>query len=252
MACEQWRSQLDAYLDGELPSEALRSFDAHLRSCQSCAADALAGVQFKRSIKNAGMRFTPSADLRNKVQKRIGARPRPGWIVGWKLATAALGLLLIGSAAASYVSRENLRQQHFYSELADLHVATLASPNPVDVVSSDRHTVKPWFQGKVPFTFNLPELQNSDVTLLGGRVAYLGQTSGAHLIFQIRKHEISVFIFPESATNWSPGSDSKVERRQTFNVEQWNQGGLHYIVFGDVGAEDIQRLSSLLRAVEGS
>jgi anti-sigma factor RsiW len=251
MACERWQAQLDAYLDGELTSEAMRLLDAHLRTCQSCSADALARVQFKRSIKNAGMRFTPSAELRSKVQKRIGAGPRRSWNIAWKLATAALGLVLIAGAFAAYVGRESLRQQHFYSELADLHVATLASPNPVDVISSDRHTVKPWFQGKVPFTFNLPELQSSDFTLLGGRVSYLGQASGAHLIFQVRKHEISVFIFPESSAGWSP-NDSKVERRQTFNVEQWNQGGLHYIVFGDAAPEDIQKLSGLLKAVEGS
>jgi len=251
MACEQWQAQLDAYLDGELTSEAMRSLDAHLRTCQSCSADALARVQFKRSIKNAGRRYTPSPELRSKVQKRIGSGPRRSWNIAWKLATAALGLVLIAGAVVSYVGHERLRQQHFYSELADLHVATLASPNPVDVVSSDRHTVKPWFQGKVPFTFNLPELQNTDFALLGGRVAYLGQTSGAHLIFQVRKHEISVFIFPESSAGWSP-NDSKVERRQTFNVEQWNRGGLHYILFGDAAPEDIQKLSGLLKAVEGS
>lgn len=252
MACEQWRSQLDAYLDGELPSEAMRSLDAHLRACTECTADVLARVQFKRSIKNAGMRFTPSAELRSKIQKTIAPPARRNWNIGWKLATAALGLALVAGAVTSYVGRENIRQQQFYSELADLHVATLASPNPVDVVSSDRHTVKPWFQGKVPFTFNLPELQNTDLTLLGGRVAYLGQISGAHLIFQIRKHEISVFIFPEAANSWNFRNEPKVERRQTFNVEEWNQGGLRYTVFGDASPEDIQKLSTLLKAVAGS
>jgi len=112
--------------------------------------------------------------------------------------------------------------------------------------------VKPWFQGKVPFTFNLPELQNTDFTLLGGRVAYLGQTSGAHLIFQVRQHEISVFIFPEPAGTWNFRNESKVERKQTFNVEEWNQDGLRYTVFGDASPEDIQKLSALLKAVAGS
>lgn len=68
------------------------------------------------------------------------------------------------------------------SEVADLHIATLASANPIDVVSTDRHTVKPWFAGKIPFTFNLPELQNSPFTLLGAKVSYLNQSPGAHSI----------------------------------------------------------------------
>jgi anti-sigma factor RsiW len=252
MACEQWQSQLDAYLDGELPAETIRSLDAHLRSCPSCSADALARLQLKRSVKLAGTRFRPAADFRDKIRKKIAARPRRGWSVGWTFATAALALLLIAGTATIYMGRQNLRRQHVYSELADLHVATLGSSNPVDVVSSDRHTVKPWFQGKVPFTFNLPELQNTEFTLLGGRVTYLDQIAGAHLIYQIRKHEVSVFIFPKDSANRSLDDDSNVKRRQTFNVETWTQNELRYIVFGDAGPEDIQKLSALLRSAAGS
>jgi anti-sigma factor RsiW len=249
MACEQWQSQLDRYLDGELPTEAMRALDAHLGTCLACTADTLARVQFKRSIKAAaGGRFTPSADFRARVQKSVATKPRWNWNFGWKLATVGLALVLFAGSVASYVGRENLRRQHFYTELADLHVATLGSANPVDVVSSDRHTVKPWFQGKIPFSFNLPELQNTDFTLVGGRVAYVDQLSGAHLIYQIRKHEISVFIFPMSNASAFFGGDSGVERRQTFNVEDWTQGGLRYVAFGDASAVDIQKLSALLRS----
>jgi len=116
------------------------------------------------------------------------------------------------------------------------------------VISTDRHTVKPWFQGKIPFSFNLPELQGTDFTLLGGRVAYVGQSSGAHLIYQIRKHEISVFILPAAGSAVLFDGDSKVERRQTFNVEDWTQGGLRYAVFGDSSPDDIQKLSALLKS----
>jgi anti-sigma factor RsiW len=252
MACEQWQAQLDRYLDGELPSEGMRSLDAHLRTCPACTADVLARVQFKRSIKAAaGARFAPNADFRIKIQKSVATKPRWNWNLGWKLATVALALLLFAGSIASYVGRENLRRRQYYTELADLHVATLGSANPVDVVSTDRHTVKPWFQGKIPFSFNLPELQNKDFTLVGGRVAYVDQSSGAHLIYQIRKHEISVFIFPASNSNPLFGGDSRVERRQTFNVEDWTQGGLRYVVFGDASADDIQKLSSLLRSAAG-
>jgi anti-sigma factor RsiW len=101
---------------------------------------------------------------------------------GWMLATACLAILIFVGLAATYMGRQRAGREQVYSELADLHVATLASSSPVDVVSSDQHTVKPWFQGKIPFTFDLPELQNSEFSLLGGRITYLGQTSGAHLI----------------------------------------------------------------------
>jgi anti-sigma factor RsiW len=246
MACDQWRVQLDAYLDGELPSDSMRALDAHLRTCPACAADALARVQLKRAIKTAGTRFTTSAEFRNQIQKKIASKPRRTWNVGWVLATGALAVLLVAGLLGTYLEKQNLRQQQFYSELADLHVSTLASANPVDVVSTDRHTVKPWFQGKVPFTFNLPELQNTDFTLLGGRVTYLGQVPGAHLIYQIRKHQISVFVFPEGLVGLSGASN--VSKERTFNVDTWTQDGLRYVVFGDVAPGDIRNLSSLLKA----
>jgi anti-sigma factor RsiW len=248
MACNQWQAQLDSYLDGELPAEAMRSLDAHLRTCQVCTAETLSRVQFKRAVKTAGKRFVASPEFRAKLQAKIAPKRRWNWNLGWKVATAALALVLLAGAVTTYAGRESLRRQQFYTELADLHVATLGSANPVDVISTDRHTVKPWFQGKIPFSFNLPELQNTDFTLLGGRVAYIGQQSGAHLIYQIRKHEISVFILPSADGDSLFHDDSRVEHRQTFNVEDWTQGGLRYVVFGDTNAEDIHNLSALLKS----
>ena len=145
-----------------------------------------------------------------------------------------------------YVGRDATRRQRVYSELADLHVAALASTTPVDVVSSDRHTVKPWFQGKIPFSFNLPELQGTEFTLLGGRVTYLAQTPGAHLIYQIRRHEVSVFIFQDRGEETASPASGPMHTL-SFNVENWTQNGLRYFVVGDVGADDIQALSKLLR-----
>jgi anti-sigma factor RsiW len=93
------------------------------------------------------------------------------------VATAAAVILVVGATTSTYVGTRSGRDQalrdHVYSEIADLHVATLASSSPVDVFSTDRHTVKPWFQGKIPFAFNLPVLQNSEFSLLGGRMTYL-------------------------------------------------------------------------------
>ena len=106
----------------------------------------------KRSVHAAGKRYTASAELRNRIQKTISAKPRreAGWL--WKiLAVPALSLLILSVAVGFYARHEADRRQRVYSELTDLHVAALASPAQVDVVSTDRHTVKPWFQGKIPF-----------------------------------------------------------------------------------------------------
>jgi anti-sigma factor RsiW len=256
MGCEQWRGKLDAYVDGELDLAEARVLAEHVRTCPSCAADALERVQMKRSLQMAGKRYAASAELRNRVAmslaaKSLASKPRRNFSYWQILAAPALVLLILSLATNFYMGRENARRQRVYSELADLHVAALASATPVDVVSTDRHTVKPWFQGKIPFSFNLPELQGSQFTLLGGRITYFAQTPGAHLIFQLRKHEISVFIFQDRAFEGlgeeTPSLPAGLAHALSFNVQNWSQNGLRYFVVGDVSVDDIQALSKLLR-----
>jgi anti-sigma factor RsiW len=247
VACNEWRDKLDSYVDGELtPAEAVK-LGAHLRSCAECAVDSLQRVQMKRAVQIAGKRYEPSADLRNKIAKSIEVRSRRGIALKWKIALIpALGLLAAALVLTLYLGRERAEHLRVYSELADLHVATLASSTQVDVLSTDRHTVKPWFQGKLPFTFNLPDLPGSEFSLLGGRVAYLEQVSGAHLIYQVRKHEISVFIFPDrdGATRSVPSGPGNAA---SFNMQTWMKNRLRYFVIGDASKEDIKALSKLLQ-----
>jgi anti-sigma factor RsiW len=249
MVCEAWKTQLDTYVDSELPQEQMGALDAHLRNCASCATEVLARVQMKRSVRVAGKRYVPNAAFRQQLQQRISSKPRRSFVrVKWNMLTAVAALLVVAGVTIAYIAQQRAWQdQGVYSELADLHVATLASSSPVDVISTDRHTVKPWFQGRIPFTFDLPELHNSDFSLLGGRVTYLGQTPGAHLIYNIHKHEISVFIFPESAFPGQGAEPSKVSKEHSFNMETWSRAGLLYCVVGDAAAADISNLADLLR-----
>lgn len=247
MACESWRDKLDAYVDGELPSSDAAALAKHLRECAACSSEALERVQMKRAVAVAGKRFQPSAELRQKVQRSLGpgARREGSWV--WKIVALPATLVLVLSVAVGlYVSHEKTQRQRVYSELTDLHVATLASATPVDVVSTDRHTVKPWFAGKIPFSFNLPELQGTDFTLVGGRVTYLGQSPGAHLIYRLRQHQISVFIFQDRGDEKALGTSAPVSTL-SFTMDSWTKNGLRYFVVSDVGAQDVESLSQLLR-----
>jgi anti-sigma factor RsiW len=249
MACDAWREKLDAYLDGELPSADAAALSAHMRSCASCSADALDRVLLKRSVAAAGRRYEPSSELRAKIANISGATVKAhrqsSW--GWKiLLVPALLVILLSVGVDWYVSRVNARRVRVYGELADLHVATLASANPVDVISTDKHTVKPWFEGKIPFTFNLPDLNGTDYALVGGRVTYLAQTPGAELIYRLRKHEVSVFIFPDRDDELGRGS-SEPHHAFSFTIDNWTQNGLHYFVVGDVSPEDVRALTKLFR-----
>jgi anti-sigma factor RsiW len=246
MVCESWKAQLDTYLDGEVPQEEMHTFDAHVRNCPSCSADALARVQLKRAIQVAGKRFTPSAEFRKRMQQNMAPKRRRSFRLGWTLAAASAVVLVVGILTSAYMGNRSSRDQVF-SEIADLHVATLASSAPVDVISTDRHTVKPWFQGKIPFAFNLPELQNSGFSLLGGRMTYLEQTPGAHLIYDVGKHHISVFVFQERSWSARLSDSSILPGKLSFNVETWSQGGLRYFMIGDASAANIDSLARLFK-----
>jgi anti-sigma factor RsiW len=251
MVCESWKAKLDTYLDGEVPEKEMRTFDAHVRTCPSCSADALTRVHMKRAIQVAGKRFTPSAEFRKRMQQSIAPKRQRSFRVGWMLAAAAAVILVVGSLTSAYLGIRSARdlayRDHVFSEIADLHVAT--SSSPVDVISTDRHTVKPWFQGKIPFAFNLPELQNSEFSLLGGRMTYLDQTPGAHLIYDVRKHHISVLVFQERSLKLPASLDNNfLSPKNPFNMETWSQGGLRYFVIGDASTADIDNLAKLFKA----
>ena len=248
MVCESWKAKLDTYLDGEVSEDEMRSFDAHVRACHSCSADALTRVQMKRSIQAAGRRYTASAEFRRRMQQTIAAKPQRRSGLGWTFAAAVAVIVVVGTLTSAYLGARSGRDQIF-SEIADLHVVTLASSSPVDVISTDRHTVKPWFQGRIPFAFNLPELKNSEFSLLGGRMTYLEQTPGAHLIYDVRKHHISVFIFQERSLKFPArlGENFLAPQKSPFNMETWSEGGLRYFVIGDASAADIDNLEKLFK-----
>jgi anti-sigma factor RsiW len=247
MVCECWKEKLDTYLDGELPQGELRTFDAHVRNCPSCSADVFSRVQLRRAIHLAGKRFTPSAEFRKRLQQSVAPKARHSFRLGWMLAAAAAAVVLVvGTLTSNYLESRSGRDQ-VLSEITDLHVATLASSSPVDVISTDRHTVKPWFQGRIPFAFNLPELQNSEFSLLGGRMTYLEQTPGAHLIYDVGKHHISVFVFQERSLPARLSDNSLKLGKLSFNMETWSQGGLRYFVIGDASAANVDSLAKLFK-----
>lgn len=252
MTCDNLRDKFDAYIDSELTTTQLAEFESHLRDCASCATGALGMMQMKRMTRAAGTRYTPSPEFRARMEKQIRSNSKsaaPSWFpkLTWvpKFAMAAAAALLLVASVTLWVN--NSGRERAYAELTDMHVAALASANPVDVVSTDQHTVKPWFAGKLPFTFNLPELQNTGFTLAGGRVAYFQHNPGAQLIFDVRKHQLSVFIFREQSGDdpfhaWTSSSD-----RLAFHTETWSEGGLRYFIVSDASASDVHSLGELMK-----
>ena len=245
MRCDLSSETLGAYLDGELTPEQVVAVGEHVGGCTRCAAEIAGHVRLQRSLRAARGQFVPSVEFRRRIQKQIAAPQRRAWSLGpvWAAtAVAALLLIVFGWVASSH-------RPDGFAEIADLHVNALASGNPVDVVSTDRHTVKPWFQGKIPFSFNVPELAGTDYTLLGGRMAYFHQQPGAQLIVAMRQHKISVLIFqetPEMAREFSGPAGVRV--RNAFGVDTWEAQGLRFVMISDADAAGIEGLAQRMKA----
>jgi anti-sigma factor RsiW len=248
MNCELWREQLDAYVDDSCTPEELADLENHLRICSACAAEALARLQLKRATRAAAAaRFVPSPEFRLRIEKTAQKGRKPLWKSTWIPSLATAFALLLIAASTILFTRHTAREQAL-TELLDMHVATLASANPVDVVSTDRHTVKPWFQGKLPFTFNLPELQDSSFKLLGGKLVYFKNNPAAQLLFEVRKHQISVFILQDQSGSELLPSFVSASNQKGFSVETWRQAGLRYVAISDTSPADVHALADLLRA----
>lgn len=252
MRCDEVCGKLVPYVDSELPAAELAEFESHLRGCAACAAEALELLQTKKAIRAAGTRYVPTPEFRLRMEQSLRAKRKPSWlnIRFPRLALAAVAAMLLIASVTVWVNHSE--REHELTEIADLHVTELASANPVDVISTDRHTVKPWFAGKLPFSFNLPELQNSEFTLAGGRVTYFEHNPGAQLLFNLRKHQLSVFIFKEEAGELSSHTGTMTATRLALHIETWSEGGLRYYIVSDAPASDVHALGEMLRTAARS
>ncbi len=245
MTCALWEAKIDAYVDGELAQAEQHAFRAHLASCPACSQETLARMELKRAVRAAGKPYQASEEFRVRMWRQIAApqatRERGSWTRAWIAAAAALLLSFAGHVL--YV--HHMQRQQVIREIADLHVSNLAGANPVDVVSSDKHTVKPWFQGKLPFTFDLPDLTGTQFALIGGRMVFVQQEPAALLVYGIRQHKISVLISLDRDGVEKLGSTATSVN--SFHLESWSQGGLRYTVISDTAAPDVHVLAELFR-----
>jgi len=234
MTCDDALPLLDADLDREL--DALRSAELgrHLATCASCRARMDSLVALRDAIRARGER--PAIEL--GFERRLAAslpRRRVRLPVG-PLALAAAVILVAGVTLLR--PRPNLD-----GALVDAHVRSLEVEHLTDVASSDRHTVKPWFQGKLDYAFGVPDLVEQGFPLVGGRLDVLDGVNTGVLVYRRRQHVINVFVSPDLLPE---GARSE----RGFNVLGWSAGGLHYEAVSDVNAADLVMLRDLMLAAK--
>lgn len=237
--------QLSAFIDGELSSSETYEIQQHLTDCHPCALRVVTATQLKLATARAAQRFAapPEALARLTNHLRPPEPKRTVRIYSFRpVAWAAVAAVLL--LAVSLIGWRQIHQANTFSaELLDQHLATLSSGASPEVISTDRHTVKPWFQGKLPFSFNLPEVLPADMTLKGGDLAYLNGQPAALLLFTIHKHEVSVF-FTQRTSN--PATTVLPVDQAGFTIHYATTRDLRIIAVSDVSPADLDLLVSAL------
>ena len=246
MPCADREVALQAWLDGELDAAHALEAEAHLKTCSGCAAyfnmlQALRARLFEADLSpRAPSRLRASIDAMLAAEERASAPPRPWWrnaSAGWSaagaMASAAAALLIIQLAPLEIAgaTRPDLEGQ-----LVSNHVRSLLANHLIDVETSDRHVVKPWFNGRIDYAPPVPDLVAKDFRLAGGRLDYAENRVVAAVVYRRRAHIINLFILPHPA---KPARNFET-KRESFSVVRWTQGDLDFWAVSDIDALDLE------------
>jgi anti-sigma factor RsiW len=243
---------LSAFIDGELTDSEQGAIERHIAGCHSCALRVLSATQLKAATARAGRRFAPPPDVLARLTAQLHQQPPATARVHSIRRMTWVGLAAALLLAVSLMGWRQIHQTNSLSaELLDQHLSTLSSGATPQVISTDRHTVKPWFQGRLPFSFNLPDAQAlpPDTTLKGANLAYLEGKPAALLLFTIHKHQVSVFVTQRS------GGSSLIAlpgARSGFTMQSATTPGLQIVAVSDVNPTELDALVAVLAKAQSS
>jgi anti-sigma factor RsiW len=250
VSCELTQSVLHGYIDGELDAARAADFERHLVSCPQCTSALESQETLRSSIERAGLYERAPVALRQKVEAQfrmpapvaiapVRARMRP---THWLALAAALILAFFIGVRLLPGPTGRGGQTELASSIVDAHLRSLQPGHLVDVVSTDQHTVKPWFDGKVDFAPPVRDLASDGFPLQGGRLDIVKGRQVAVLVYGRRKHVVNVFIWPTTDPDMAPQSGSQLG----YNWINWRKGGMEMSAVSDVSAPDLSELHKLL------
>lgn len=249
MRCDETLRLLDAYVDAELDLSAALAVEEHLGECAACRSEQLRITELKKAVRSQARYYRAPAHLRATVAAKI-TQPKPRW-------TERLGFLqwvrpaMAYAAVAALASAITLQlvvpsaQERATDAVLTSHARSLLAQQIVDVPSSDQHTVKPWFNGKLDFSPPVKDLAASGFPLIGGRLDYIDDKAVAAIVYQRRRHYIDVYVWPNRTGSVAPPRDSA---KRGFNVVSWSDGEFTYFAVSDVDAAELRQLVGELRA----
>jgi anti-sigma factor RsiW len=255
VSCELTQRYIPGYLDGELDLVRTIDIETHLKGCPSCAQELESLKALRAAMQRNPLAYAAPAVLRERIQSSLRASSRADvqerkmkwrWpsLNVWQLAGAFALLALISVTGWQLTARLRApsSDHQIAAEVFASHVRSLEANHLMDVASTDQHTVKPWFDGKLDFSPPVEDLASVDFPLVGGRLDYLEGREVAALVYQRRKHLINVFVWPDPAGTHLAQA---MESRQGYNIMKWSRGGFQFWAVSDVAAPDLMEFVRL-------
>ena len=247
MSCDFSGTLLHAYLDSELDAVRAAEFERHLENCRECTATLGAVESLRASLQRAQLYETAAPELRKKIRSKLkisAASTSRSPVAAWRWLAAAAAILLVTGVAWFAVPhlRPDGPESVTSAEVIDAHIRSLQAGHLTDVTSTDQHTVKPWFDGKLDFIPPVHDFMDEGFPLIGGRLDVLGERNVAALVYGRRKHFINVFVWPTKDPDTPihpPGS------RQGYQWVHWRHQGMEFCAVSDVSAQDLHELAQL-------
>jgi anti-sigma factor RsiW len=241
MNCQQAKPLIDPYADGELEAAAILELERHLQSCSACGIAWRNLQNLKKTLKQDALYFSAPTELRRRVKAELRSQFEVkswwnlrnwNWLSATTTSVAAACLAVLLSVTLSRPSA----QQELTQEIVASHVRSLMANHMLDVVSTDQHTVKPWFNGKLDFSPPVKNLAAQEFPLIGGRLDYVGGRSVAALVFQRHKHIINLFIWPAKENDSKPASFAPI---QGYNVIHWSDAEMTFWAVSDLNETEL-------------
>ncbi|MFY9957896.1 anti-sigma factor family protein [Bradyrhizobium sp.] len=249
MTCEEAEILLHALMDGELDAGHAREVEEHIAGCAACAAKLAAYREMSQAIATAKMKYTAPLALRRRIEASLPqtqAPSRRAVLRGFALGSAVSAIAATGLVAI--VLRED-ELQRIQSEIVSAHLRSLQAGHLTDVISTDQHTVKPWFNGKLDVSPPVIDLTAQGFTLIGGRLDYVNARAIGAVVYKRRAHVINLFVAQTSNTERRA---AKIETLQGFNIRCWRDRGLNFWAVSDLGADELaefgDKFESAMRA----
>jgi anti-sigma factor RsiW len=249
VSCDLTQTVLHGYLDGELDAARAADFERHLVSCSACVAALEAQESLRSSLMHARLYERAPASLRQKVQAQLGGSARSSVVpiraaAPWRwLAVAAAFLIAVFLGwRVLPLLRGNQEEITLASAIVDAHLRSLQPGHLEDVQSTDQHTVKPWFDGRIDFAPPVHDFVNDGFPLQGGRLDVVRGRTVAVLVYARRKHLINVFVWPTTEPDSEPLSGSQLGYHWT----AWRKSGMEMYAVSDVSPVDLADLQHLL------